>query len=121
MSTPYSRSNPASAIPVYTVGAPGGQAGVPLGFQSVALPTGGPAAALPAPPAGAVYAVASSPQAFNWRDDGVAPTTTVGVAQPANTPLQVSRSQFAGFQAITLAGSSTTLSVSYYGQQAVGP
>lgn len=120
MSAPYDRTNPAAAIPVYTVGAPGGMAGAPLGFQTENI-TNAAAVQLPAPPTGAIYAVVSSPVSFLWRDDAVAPTATVGIAQPANTPLQVSQSQFAGFRALSTTAGPNAFNVSYYGMQGTEP
>ena len=112
---PFERDNPLSAIPVYLVG-PGGVSSQSLGFDSAAITN---AAAIPLPgngavPAGAAYAVVSSPVAFNWRADGAAPTGAAGIAQPANTPLTVGEADFAEFQAIGL-GAASTLNVNYYG------
>lgn len=65
----------ANAIPVWIAGAPG-SAVTPLGYQQI---TGMAAATNLTPPAGATSAVIqASTQAVRYRDDGVAPTATVG-------------------------------------------
>lgn len=84
-----------------------GIAGVPAGFQQLS-----PAAAtgLTVPQGGATLAVIVSAASFTWRDDGTAPTATVGMVWPANTPLF-----YAGtLGAIKVIQASGTVNVSYY-------
>jgi hypothetical protein len=80
--------------------------GVPLGFQQL---TPAAATALTVP-AGATLAVIVSAASFTWRDDGVAPTTTVGMVWPATVPLYYNGT-LSAIQVINAAG---TVNVSYY-------
>lgn len=83
-----------------------GVSGIPAGFQQLS-----PVAATSlTPPAGAVLAVIISAASFTWRDDGTAPTTTVGMVWPANVPLYYN-APLANLQVINSAG---TVNVSYY-------
>jgi hypothetical protein len=80
--------------------------GAPLGFQQIS-PS---AATLLTVPAGTTLAVIVSAASFTWRDDGTAPTTTVGMVWPANLPLY-----YAGqIGALQVINSSGTVNVSYY-------
>lgn len=83
-----------------------GVAGVAAGFQQLS-PT---AATKLTVPAGAKLAVIVSAASFTWRDDGTAPTATVGMVWPANVPLY-----YAGdLGAIQVINASGTVNVSYY-------
>lgn len=81
-------------------------AGAPLGFQQLS-PASATALTVPS---GATLAVIVSAASFTWRDDGVAPTATVGMVWPANTPLY-----YAGnLSAIQVIEATGTVNVSYY-------
>lgn len=85
-----------------------GVSGTPAGFQQMTM--NGSAQGLPSVPAGATLAVIVAAAAFTWRDDGVAPTATVGMVWPANTPLY-----YAGtLSAIQLIAASGAVNISYY-------
>jgi hypothetical protein len=103
---PNDQGNPAGAIPVYS--AP--YHATPLGFQqitSLAASTG------LVVPAGATFAtIVPAAQAVSWRDDGVAPTATVGMLLPVGTQLQYS-GNLAAIRFIE-AAASATLNISYY-------
>jgi hypothetical protein len=82
---PNSQMNPAAAIPVWIapnpnggVAAPGAPyIATPLGYQQITALT---AAVHLTPPAGATFAAISvSGAAVRYRDDGTAPTATVGM------------------------------------------
>lgn len=81
-------------------------AGAPIGFQQLS-PTAATALTVPS---GATLAVIVSAASFTWRDDGVAPTATVGMVWPATVPLY-----YAGnLSAIQVINASGTVNVSYY-------
>lgn len=82
--------------------------GVPLGFQQL-TPTSATGLTVPA---GATLAViVGATLAFSWRDDGTAPTSTVGMIWPVGTPLY-----YAGnLGAIQFISATGTVNVSYYG------
>jgi hypothetical protein len=69
------------AAGVYATGGP--YLGVPCGYQQLTLA----GAVSLTVPANAKYAVfVAETQAVRWRDDGTAPTTSVGVLLPTNLP-----------------------------------
>lgn len=84
----------------------------PLGYQQMASLAS--ATFLPNIPASAIYAfVVCSGQAVFWRDDGVAPTTTVGNPLPVNTQIIFSTKPLSAVQIIQ-AVASATCNVEYY-------
>ena len=101
-----SQTNPSSAIPVYVV--TGG--GTPIGYQQITSLT---AAVNLTPPAGATSAIIiGSGAAVRYRDDGTAPTATVGMPLAIATPLT-----YTGFLSVVQfiqQTSSATLDVMYY-------
>lgn len=111
---PVASPDASGAIPVAIQG-PGGIQGTPLGFGTEAITTGA-AVALPAIPAGTIYAIVSCSLAALWRDDGVAPTTTVGVAMVAGTPYTFSGAQLATLKFILAAAGPGVLNASFYGE-----
>jgi hypothetical protein len=92
---------------------PGGINGSPLGFQSEAL-TNAAAVALPAIPAGTIYATVTPSVAATYRDDGVAPTSTVGVPMNAGQSYTFSGPQLATIKFIAVGVTAGTLNASYY-------
>ena len=94
-----------SATPVVMI--PGG---TPLGFQQL---TGLSAAKGLTVPPGATFALVSpETQAVRWRDDGTAPTATVGMPLAVNLP-PVPLANLAALQFIEQTASAV-LNVSYY-------
>lgn len=82
----------------------------PLGYQQ--LTATGSAQTL-SPPAGAVFALMSAEVAqWRWRDDGTAPTTSVGYPLPVGAECQYN-GNLAALKLIAASGA--LLDVSYYG------
>lgn len=82
----------------------------PKGFQNV---TGLNVAKTLTPPVGAAFAVINAEtQGVRWRDDGVAPTTTVGMLLNKDVEF-VYQGNLAAIQFIEITASAT-LNVSYY-------
>ncbi len=111
---PVPSADASGAIPVAIQG-PGGLSGTPLGFGTEAITTGA-AVALPAIPAGAVYAQVQSSLAATWRDDGTNPTAAIGMNMVANQVYIFSGAQLAALKFILTAGGPGVLNVSYYGE-----
>jgi hypothetical protein len=85
-------------------------AGTPLGF--VSIPVSGSAVDL-APPTGASFALISSTGAnVNWRDDGAAPTASVGMPIIAGQA-PIALANLLALQFIAQSGAAT-LNVSFY-------
>lgn len=83
---------------------------IPMGFQQIT--SLGSAASLTVP-AGAILAeIACTGQNVNWRDDGTAPTASIGMPLPTNT-LLVYPGNLAAIQLIQTAATATC-NVSYY-------
>lgn len=104
---------PAFAMPVYLTGGGGGGdlTGTPLGYQqiSTALAT---AQSLTVPTGANVAYIVAEAVDVRWRDDGVAPTSSVGMVLPAGASLTYAAS-LAAIQFIETAAGSI-LNVSYY-------
>lgn len=86
----------------------------PLGFQTIAGAVA--STALPSIPALATKAIISvEDQDIRWRDDGVAPTTTVGTLHQAGRErlYEGGAAGLAAFRLIEL-GASTEVNVTYY-------
>lgn len=89
-----------------------GNGATPLGYQQI---TSLSAAEKLTVPTGANMAVViATGQAVAWRDDGTAPTATIGMPLPVNTPLIVCGLALAAIQFIQ-ASATATLDISYYG------
>lgn len=106
---PNNQGNPAGAIPVYVTNGP--TWGTPLGFDSF-----GPintATGVTAPPGTTLMIFIVIGGNARWRDDGVAPTASVGMPVLETLPYQFAGS-FAQFKII---GESpgVTFSCSFYG------
>jgi hypothetical protein len=88
----------------------------PVGYQQIAaggLDTAQPLTLPTQPVQQPTYAIiVAVTQAIRWRDDGVAPTTTVGMPWPVNTPLYYD-GDLKKFQVIS-ATAGAELNVSYY-------
>jgi hypothetical protein len=100
-------STPVDAIPTFLVN-PGGEA---VGYQQI---TNLSSAVALSPPTGAMIAVIiPEGEAVRWRDDGVAPTSTVGMPLAVGQQLIYARD----LAALSFIQQSATakLSVSYYG------
>ena len=66
-------------------------------------------------PTGALYALVQAQSVdVRWRDDGVAPTATVGTLLAANAPPQGFVGNLAALQFIQTSAGTSTLNVSYY-------
>jgi hypothetical protein len=66
-------------------------------------------------PAGADFAyIVAEAQSVRWRDDGTAPTATVGQLLPAGVPLQLSGASVLAAAQFIQATSGAILNVSYY-------
>jgi hypothetical protein len=114
-------SDPTLALPVrlsngtafYVAGSGGGGApygATPRGYQQI---TGMSAATALTPPGGATFAVVTAEGVdVRWRDDGVAPTATVGMLLYAGNTIEFS-GDLATVQFIQTAAGSI-LNVSYY-------
>lgn len=87
-------------------GVAAGVFGVPAGFQQL-NPTSATKLTVPA---GATLAVIVSASSFTWRDDGTAPTASVGMVWPANVPLYYGGT----LSALEVINTSGTVNVSYY-------
>ena len=84
----------------------------PLGYQQIA---GLVAATALTVPAGAVICIITpESQAVRWRDDGVAPTATVGYPLSVGAELECTTQNMAGIQFIQQAATAT-LNITYYG------
>lgn len=82
----------------------------PVGYQQI---TALSAAASLTPPAGADFALVQAvTQGIRWRDDGTAPTATVGMSLAAGSTLEYD-GDLSAFQAIETAASAE-LNVTYY-------
>lgn len=91
----------------------GDMLGTPMGFQQV---TGLTASTLLTVPAGANMAIIQAQaQAVRWRDDGVAPTATVGVRIAVNETLRYFGGSLTALRFIQEAATAV-LNVSYYRQ-----
>ena len=110
--TPVSSANP---LPVTLAGTGGSGAGppypaTPLGYQQITVLTASTALTVPT---GATYAIIMpEAQAVRFRDDGVAPTATVGFPLQIGAEL-VSSGNLAAIRFIQQAASAI-LNVSYY-------
>lgn len=99
-----SRQNPdGSTTPKYII-----DAWVPLGYQQIVNPT--VATALTVPPGATMALISVSGATVRWRDDGTAPTASVGMPVTAGQEFQYSGS----LAAIQFIGTGATLDVSYY-------
>lgn len=108
---PVAQPDVNGAIPVVSTGVPGGRAGTPNGFQTIAVLT---AAVAPTIPADTTYAIVTpTGQAVRWRDDGVAPTATVGMPIAVGAVQQFSGASLAAVKFIEQAASAA-LNISYY-------
>lgn len=86
-------------------------AGIPLGYQQMTSLAS--ATALPSIPTAAQEAlIICTGQSVEWRDDGTAPTATIGMPLAVNTTL-VYTGQLSAFQIIQTAATATC-NVSYY-------
>lgn len=87
--------------------------GRPLGYQQIAAATLASAQNLTAPVGTKMAYITSDASSVRWRDDGVAPTTTVGMLIASADGL-IYAGDFSKIQFIAATGS-PILSVSYYG------
>lgn len=85
----------------------------PLGFQQIDATTLAAATHLTVPVGANVAVLTALGAAVNWRDDGTAPTASVGNQLPASAPPYEYYSRLSAIQFI-LATGSPTLNVSYY-------
>lgn len=92
--------------------APSQSSGVSLGFQVITDLSVAVSLALPAGTTKMVLSVENS--AIRWRQDGVAPTSTVGHMLDAGSTLVHDWGGLSNFQAIQVAAGAT-VNVSYYG------
>lgn len=85
---------------------------IPLGYQQITATSASVGFIVPA---GARYArVNCEAQAARWRDDGVAPTTTVGILMAVGETLEYAGGDLSAMRFIA-ATAGTILNVSYYG------
>ena len=110
-----SASNPfpvsgSSVGPIYTK--PGAYA--PLGYQQITAGTLASATPLTVPAGATIAVVESEAASVRWRDDGTAPTATVGMILAPNNVLTLSgAAELAAVQFILLSGS-PLVDISYY-------
>jgi hypothetical protein len=94
----------------------GGGGSVPLGYQQISAATLAAATAL-TPPAGTNVAIVTmgvaAPASVRWRDDGVAPTATVGMLMTTGQQVAFSGPSLAAVKFI-LQGAGPILDISYY-------
>lgn len=86
---------------------------VPRGYQQPVVPVTATAITPLVPPAGATRVTIIPSVAIRWRDDGVAPTSTVGMPLAAGAPLDYSGS-LAAFRFIAQGVAPGVLDVSFY-------
>ena len=89
--------------------------GTPVAYAQATV--SGSAISLPSIPTGANRALVQleTGDTIRWRDDGTAPTSSVGmVLYPANIIELTSAQSIAKFKAIGIVGGGVTLNVSYY-------
>lgn len=85
-------------------------AGMPLGFQQISAPSSATSLTIPTGATSAL--IICETQTVRWRDDGTAPTTSVGMLLPTNTAFNYT-GNLSAFQLIQTA-SNSTCDVSYY-------
>lgn len=116
MATPPMPVVTAAGAQLVTSGAGGGGsgsvAGAPLGYQQIVTATLATATPLTAPAGATVAYIVVEGVDVRWRDDGVAPTATVGMLLPAGATLSYSGSLAVIEFIETAAGS--ILNISYY-------
>jgi len=86
---------------------------VPLGYGQLTGVGTSTAVALPAIPDGAYIALIVAEQNVEWRDDGLNPTSTVGMPLLANTPLPYN-GDLTKLRFVAQSGTAV-INVSYYG------
>lgn len=107
---PNNQGNPAGAIPVYiTSGIPGASV-TPLGYQQITSLATAQSLTVPAGATIALISIEGAP--IRYRDDGVAPTATVGMPLLAGQAFQYSGT-LSAIQFIQQSASAT-LDVLYY-------
>lgn len=107
---PNDQSNLAGAIPVHGNVGSIPYSSTPLGYEQITSLSSATGLTVPA---GATFAqIAISGAAVRWRDDGVAPTTSLGIPVPAGSQLSYS-GNLAAIEFIAQAGS-PILDISYY-------
>jgi apolipoprotein N-acyltransferase len=84
----------------------------PLGFQQISAATLASATSLTVPAGATVAVVAPDTAAVRWRDDGTAPTTSVGMSLAAATVFEY-WGNLSAIQFIAQTGS-PVLNISYY-------
>ena len=83
----------------------------PLGYQQITSLSGAQTLTVPA---GATFALIQAEAVdVRWRDDGIAPTASVGMLLPSGQPTQFS-GDLSVLKFIQTSGGSATLNVSYY-------
>jgi hypothetical protein len=88
----------------------------PLGFEQITVDNTEGGKALTVPPNAVRALVGVEAQPLRWRDDGTAPTATVGFNVKADVNFELFGSQsLKAFRAIRTGGTSATLNVVYYG------
>jgi hypothetical protein len=86
----------------------------PLGFQQISAASLATVQTLTVPPGANVAIIKANVAAVSWRDDGVAPTSAIGM-QMLNTDPPLEYSGFlSALQFILVTGGSPTVNVSYY-------
>ncbi len=87
----------------------------PKGFRTLAVST--TAVALPTIPSNATRAIINvATDAIRWRDDGTAPTASVGMPVAANASIELlSRESILAFKAIRVT-TDASLNIAYYGE-----
>lgn len=110
MAAPNNRNLPAGAIPSYVCT---GGGGAPLGYQQLTATQLASAIKLTVPPGAVLALIVGEVAAVRWRDDGVAPTASVGMLLPPNLLPWPYTSDLEAIEFIAATGS-PLLNVSYY-------
>lgn len=85
----------------------------PLGYEQLTVSTTAVALTVPAGASRALVRVAAQP--IRYRDDGVAPTATVGFPQAANNEFQLVGKSLHSARFIRSGGTNASIDVLYYG------
>ena len=90
-----------------------GQYGLSIGYQQM---TSLSSATAPTVPAGSLYALVQAEAVdCRWRDDGTAPSGTVGMLLSAGAPQGFTGGQLSTVQFIQTSGGTAKINIEYYG------
>lgn len=105
---PNTQNNPASALPAYWCT---GGSGAPIGYQQITSLSG--ATKLTVPEGAVLAVIRCEAETVRWRDDGTAPTASIGMPMTPTDPPFVYTADLAAIEFIAATGS-PVLNISYY-------